>query len=83
MSTHIATKKNTHTNETYCVWTNANNSSREMQTKFSAVEHRVKIKGHKQEDEYGYRIWDKAHLTLLIYFLLIQKMLATMSSPAD
>lgn len=59
----------------------------EMQSKFIAVEHRVKIKGHKQEEEYEYGVWDKARLIIIVFlflfFLIIQKILATMSSPAD
>lgn len=37
-----------------------------MQTKFSAVERRVKIKGHKQGEESEYGVWDKA-----LFFLLL------------
>lgn len=48
---HVATEK-THMDETHCVWTTQITPA-EIQTKFTAVEHRVNIKGHKQEEKYG------------------------------
>ena len=37
-------------------------TSAEMQTKFIAVERRVKMKGHEQEEEYEYVVWAEACL---------------------
>lgn len=54
-----------------------------MKTKFITIDGRVKIKGHKQEEGNDYAVWDKASFFLFIYFLIIPKILATMSSPAD
>lgn len=56
-----------------------------MKTKFITIDRRVKIMGHEQEEGNKYAVWDKASFILFIYLfiLIILKILATMSSPAD
>lgn len=54
-----------------------------MKTKFITIHRGVKIKGHKQEEGNEYAVRDKASLILFAFFLIIQKTLATMSSPGD
>lgn len=52
-SAHIGTKKK-HTLMKHTVCGPMQTTSAEMQTKFIAVERRVKMKGHEQEEEYEY-----------------------------
>lgn len=43
-------------------------TSAQMQAKLITIDHRVKIKGHKQEENYEYSVWDKASLILFVSF---------------